>query len=38
MKLKPFPTIAKLVKSACAGIGTNEMLLIDTIIRYQVSH
>ena len=37
MKLKPFPTIANLIKSACAGIGTNEMLLIDSIVRYQVS-
>lgn len=37
MKLKPFETIAKLVKSACAGVGTNEMLLIDCIVRYQVS-
>ena len=37
MKLKPFPTIAKLIKSACAGVGTDEMLLIDCVIRYQVS-
>lgn len=37
MKLKPYPTIAKLIKSACAGIGTNEMLLVDCIVRYQVS-
>jgi len=37
MKLKPFPTVAKLIKSACAGMGTNEMLLIACVVRYQVS-
>lgn len=35
MKLKPYETIAKLVKSACAGIGTDELLLTSCIIRYQ---
>lgn len=35
MKLKPYQEIAKLIKSACAGIGTHEMLLIDCIVRYQ---
>mmetsp|Transcript_28086 Transcript_28086/g.78759 ORF Transcript_28086/g.78759 Transcript_28086/m.78759 type:complete len:336 (+) Transcript_28086:72-1079(+) len=35
MKLKPFPTIAKLIKSACAGIGTDELLLTTCVVRYQ---
>jgi len=35
MKLKPFETIAKLVDKACVGIGTDELLLTCTIIRYQ---
>ena len=35
IKLKPFETIAKLIKSACAGFGTNELLLTCTLIRYQ---
>ncbi|KAG7374328.1 annexin [Nitzschia inconspicua] len=35
MKLKPYETIAKLIKSACAGIGTDELLLTCCIIRYQ---
>jgi annexin A13 len=35
MKLKPYPTMAALIKSACAGIGTNELLLTCSIIRYQ---
>jgi hypothetical protein len=35
MKLKPFETIAMLIKSACAGIGTDELLLTTSIIRYQ---
>jgi annexin A13 len=35
MKLKPYVTIAELVKSACAGFGTDELLLTCTIIRYQ---
>ena len=36
MKLKPYDTIAKLIKKACAGVGTNELLLTCTIIRYQL--
>lgn len=36
MKLKPFETIAQLVKTACAGIGTDELLLTSSIIRYQM--
>ena len=35
MKLKPYETIAKLVKKATAGMGTNEILLTCIIIRYQ---
>lgn len=35
MKLKPFEAIAKVIKSACAGIGTDELLLTCCIIRYQ---
>ena len=35
MKTKPYETAAKLIKTACAGIGTNEMLLLTSIIRYQ---
>jgi hypothetical protein len=35
MKLKPFETLAKLIKKACAGWGTNEVLLTSTIIRCQ---
>jgi hypothetical protein len=35
MKLKPFQTVAKLIKQACAGIGTDELLLTCTLIRYQ---
>lgn len=35
MKLKPYETIAKLVKKACAGFGTDELLLTCCIIRYQ---
>merc|ERR1712045_425183 len=35
MKLKPYETIAKLVKKATAGMGTNEMLLTCTLIRFQ---
>ena len=36
MKMKPFETIAKLIKTACAGIGTDELLLTCCIIRYQM--
>eukprot|EP00549_Striatella_unipunctata_P023814 CAMPEP_0118715030 /NCGR_PEP_ID=MMETSP0800-20121206/26608_1 /TAXON_ID=210618 ORGANISM="Striatella unipunctata, Strain CCMP2910" /NCGR_SAMPLE_ID=MMETSP0800 /ASSEMBLY_ACC=CAM_ASM_000638 /LENGTH=331 /DNA_ID=CAMNT_0006621073 /DNA_START=33 /DNA_END=1028 /DNA_ORIENTATION=+ len=35
MKTKPSETIAKLIKSACAGFGTDELLLTCTLIRYQ---
>lgn len=36
MKLKPFETVAELIKSACAGIGTDELLLTCCCIRYQL--
>jgi len=35
MKLKPYETVAKLIKKACAGFGTDELLLTCSIIRYQ---
>merc|ERR1711994_458463 len=35
MKLKPYEAIAKVIKSACAGIGTDELLLSCCVIRYQ---
>ncbi len=35
MKLKPYETAAKLIKAACAGMGTDELLLTCSIIRYQ---
>ena len=35
MKLKPYETVAKLVKRACAGFGTDEFLLTSCILRYQ---
>jgi hypothetical protein len=35
MKLKPAETIAKLIKEACAGFGTDELHLSCLIIRYQ---
>lgn len=35
MKLKPYETMAKLIKEACAGFGTDELLLACTIIRCQ---
>ena len=35
MKLKPYETVAKLIKSACAGWGTDESLLAACIVRYQ---
>uniref|UniRef100_A0A6U6HAY2 Annexin n=1 Tax=Odontella aurita TaxID=265563 RepID=A0A6U6HAY2_9STRA len=35
MKIKPYETIAHLIKSACAGFGTDELLLTSCIIRYQ---
>ena len=36
MKLKPYETICKLIQTACKGMGTNELLLSCTIIRYQI--
>lgn len=36
MKIKPYATAAKLIKQACKGIGTNELLLSCTIIRYHI--
>jgi len=36
MKIKPYVTVAKLIKKACKGAGTNELLLSCTIIRYQI--
>eukprot|EP00934_Nitzschia_sp_Nitz4_P002354 Nitzschia sp. Nitz4//scaffold11_size288233//82144//83578//NITZ4_000752-RA/size288233-snap-gene-0.11-mRNA-1//1//CDS//3329534008//2354//frame0 len=36
MKIKPYQTVAKLIKKACKGIGTNELLLTCAIIRYQI--
>jgi annexin A7/11 len=36
MKLRPYETIAKLIKKACKGSGTNELLLSCTLIRYQI--
>ena len=35
MKLKPYETMAGLIKDACAGFGTDELLLTCCIIRYQ---
>jgi Annexin len=35
MKLKPYEAMAKLIKDACAGFGTDEMMLACCIIRYQ---
>lgn len=35
MRLKPFKTIAGMIKTACAGIGTDELLLTCCVIRYQ---
>merc|ERR1739844_680320 len=35
MKLKPYETIAHLIKKATKGLGTNEILLTSCIIRYQ---
>jgi hypothetical protein len=36
MKMRPYETVAKLIKTACKGVGTNELLLSTTIIRYQI--
>lgn len=35
MKVKPYEAVASAIKSACAGIGTDELLLTCCIIRYQ---
>ena len=35
MRLKPYKSIAKLIKSACAGFGTDDLLLMCCIVRYQ---
>ena len=35
MRLKPYEAISHLMKSACAGLGTDEFLLTCCIIRYQ---
>jgi len=35
MKIKPGATVAKLIKSTCAGFGTDELGLACAIIRYQ---
>lgn len=35
MKIKPYETMAALIKSACAGFGTDELLLTCCIIRFQ---
>lgn len=35
MKLHPYETIASLIDRACKGFGTNDLLLICTLIRYQ---
>lgn len=35
MKLKPGEAAATLIKKACAGIGTDELLLTCSVIRYQ---
>lgn len=35
MKIKPAETVAKLIKSSCAGFGTDEIGLACDIIRYQ---
>jgi Annexin len=35
MKLKPYDEAAKLIKAACRGFGTDELLLTCCLIRYQ---
>lgn len=34
MKLKPYKTVAKLIKTSCAGFGTDEFSLTSHIVRY----
>lgn len=36
MKIKPYETVAKLIKTACKGVGTNEFLVASIVIRYQI--
>lgn len=35
MKLKPYETMAATIKDACAGLGTDELLLTCCVVRYQ---
>jgi Annexin len=35
MKIKPYEAVASLINEACGGLGTNELLLTCTLIRYQ---
>jgi len=35
MKIRPAETVAKLIKSTCAGIGTDELELSCAVVRYQ---
>jgi hypothetical protein len=35
MKQKPYETIGDLIRSACVGFGTDELLLTTLLIRYQ---
>jgi len=35
MKMKPYEAMAALIKDACHGIGTDELLLNSCIVRYQ---
>ena len=35
MRLEPYKTMSKLIKSSCAGYGTDERMLSCCIIRYQ---
>jgi hypothetical protein len=35
MKLMPYETVAKLIQKSCKGVGTNEMLLTCTVVRFQ---
>lgn len=35
MKLKPYEQVAALIDRACKGLGTNELLLTSTIVRYK---
>jgi hypothetical protein len=35
MKVKPYEAVANLIATACKGMGTDELLLTCTIVRYQ---